>query len=496
MGCQDSLFKAKGVSLQGSDTAGGGLEAIVKRLNPVVLTQDVREKFEEIVRSRTSAAHHIERASILLHHSDGKSVAEIISSMNLNRTKIYRCIKRCLQVGAEQALDDLPRSGRTPKIGPEDILWLLSVACQAPKDLGYTYERWTTDLLAQHFRAHSEQAGHPSLASLSQGTVVKILKKQGIKPHKNKYYLAARDPDFDRKMVEVLKVYKLADMMVSKRQLATLLEHGGRRTEAKLCNQKKSSKQKPDKLLTRLADYIKQHKPEGAPPPENTLGNGPNTSKFGVKVEDRDATSAARQAKNIDELLALGRAATHEQPLAVAILSYDEKPGIQAIKNKAPDLPPVPGQYSCQSRDYEYVRCGTVSLLAGTDLTSGNVHAHVKSRHRSCEFVEYLKLLDRSYPQDMKLVILLDNHSAHRSKETQAYLTTVPDRFLFVFTPVHASWLNIIESFFSKMARSVLRGMRVASLADLTQRLTKYITEVNEKPVIFRWRYGLDLISA
>ena len=134
--------------------------------------------------------------------------------------------------------------------------------------------------------------------------------------------------------------------------------------------------------------------------------------------------------------------------------------------------------------------------MAGTDLVSGNIHALVKERHRSCEFVEYLKMLDRTYQQSMKIVILLDNHSAHRSKETQEYLATVPDRFLFVFTPVHASWLNINESFFSKMARSILRGMRVSSLEDLKQRLLLFIEEANRKPVVFRWRYGLELISA
>lgn len=127
---------------------------------------------------------------------------------------------------------------------------------------------------------------------------------------------------------------------------------------------------------------------------------------------------------------------------------------------------------------------------------SGNVHAMARERHRSSEFVDYLKMLDRLYPQNMKLVILLDNHSAHKSKETQKYLETMPNRFLFVFTPVHASWLNIIESFFSKMARSVLRGMRVTSLGDLKQRLLQYIKEVNLNPVVFRWRYGLELISA
>ena len=181
-------------------------------------------------------------------------------------------------------------------------------------------------------------------------------------------------------------------------------------------------------------------------------------------------------AQTIDELLKIAVAKRSSgEPLSVAVLSYDEKPGIQAIKNTAPDLPPKLAKYATNARDHEYVRCGTVSLLASTDLISGKVHALVKSRHRSREFVQYLRMLNRKYPKNTKIVILLYNHSAHRSKETQKYLATVPNRFLFIFTPVHASWLNIIESFFSKMTRSALRGIRVSSIEELTQRILLYL---------------------
>ena len=251
--------------------------------------------------------------------------------------------------------------------------------------------------------------------------------------------------------------------------------------------------QKPDKLLARLSKHIETQKSKTAT--LNTVNTTPGKDDSSEHI-NKTQESLERQAQNLDELLRIADNRSSDKPLSVAILSYDEKPGIQAIKNKAPDLPPVPKKYAAQGRDYEYVRCGTVSLLAGTDLLSGIVHALVRQRHRSFEFVEYLKMLDAKYSVNMKIVILLDNHSAHRSKETQNYLATVPNRFLFVFTPVHASWLNIIESFFSKMARSVLRGMRVSSLADLVQRVLMYINEVNQSPVIFRWRYGLELIAA
>jgi transposase len=176
----------------------------------------------------------------------------------------------------------------------------------------------------------------------------------------------------------------------------------------------------------------------------------------------------------------------------VAIVSYDEKPGIQAIATTSPDLPPVPGTYATFSRDHEYKRHGTLSLLAGIDLLTGKVHALVKDRHRSREFIEFLKLLNAAYPADTAIKLILDNHSAHISKETKAWLAAQPaGRFAFTFTPKHGSWLNLIEGFFSKFARSVLRHIRVASKQELKQRIMLGIKDVNRYPVIHTWSYKL-----
>jgi len=176
----------------------------------------------------------------------------------------------------------------------------------------------------------------------------------------------------------------------------------------------------------------------------------------------------------------------------VAIVSYDEKPGIQAIATTAPDLPPVPGTYATFARDYEYKRHGTLSLLAGIDLLTGKVHALVKERHRSREFIEFLKLLDAAYPASTAIKLILDNHSAHISRETRAWLAAQPaGRFEFTFTPKHGSWLNLIEGFFSKFARSVLRHIRVASKQELKERIMAGIEDVNRYPVIHTWSYKL-----
>jgi transposase len=178
---------------------------------------------------------------------------------------------------------------------------------------------------------------------------------------------------------------------------------------------------------------------------------------------------------------------------AVAIVSYDEKPGVQAIGVTAPDLPPVPGIRPTVARNHEYQRHGTVSLLAGIDLLTGKVHALVKDRHRSREFIEFLKLLDVAYPTHTAIKVILDNHSAHISKETRGWLAAQPSgRFEFVFTPTHGSWLNLVEGFFSKLARSVLRHIRVASKQELKERIMAAIDLINLQPVVHTWSYMLN----
>lgn len=179
----------------------------------------------------------------------------------------------------------------------------------------------------------------------------------------------------------------------------------------------------------------------------------------------------------------------------VYTISVDEKPGVQALATTAPDLPPVPGRHVGVGRDYEYVRHGAVSILAGVDLHDGHIIGQVHDRHRSCEFVELLKEIDAYYPSNSVIRVILDNHSAHISKETMRYLATRPGRFVYVHTPKHGSWLNLIEAVFSKMARTFLRHIRVSSKAELKDRIMKGIGELNQSPVIFRWRNFDQLVS-
>jgi transposase len=377
--------------------------AAPRRVIEVAISQEEASELERLSRSRTEPASRVERARMLLAYRQTPSFYAVGRAIGVTHQTVERCLRRAERLGVMAALDDSPRPGREPVITDEARTFIVDLACRKARELGYPHEVWTTRLLAKHVREHGPQAGHECLAKLAQGTVCKILGREDIKPHKVRYYLERRDPDFAAKMAEVLCVYREVELL------------------------KQSA----------------------------LAGEG-------------------------------------EAP-AVAIVSYDEKPGLQAIGTTAPDLPPVPSRRACVARDHEYVRRGTLSLLAGIDLLTGEVHASVEERHRSREFVAFLQKLDTAYPTSTAIKIILDNHSAHVSKETRAWLATQPQgRFTLVFTPKHGSWLNLVEGFFSKLARSVLRHIRVASKQELKDRILAAINDLNRDPVVHTWTYKLN----
>jgi transposase len=374
-----------------------------RRAIELALGDEDTARLRSIAQSRTEPASRVERARILLAYREDPSFFAVGRRLGLHHQTVQRCVERAVVEGPMATLDDRPRPGREPSITLEAKAWLVSLACRKAKDLGYPHELWTTRLLASHAREHGSAEGHTCLAHLAQGTVCKILAQEAVKPHKVRYYLEQRDPDFAEKMAAVLRVYR----------------------QVKILKKAAASKKKP-----------------------------------------------------ID---------------AVAIISYDEKPGIQALETTAPDLPPVPGVHATFAREQEYKRHGTVSLLAGIDLITGKVHALVRNRHRSREFIEFLKLADSAYPAHTAIKVILDNHSAHISKETRAWIAKQPaHRFEFAFTPKHGSWLNLIEGFFSKLARSVLRHIRVASKQELSDRIMAAIEYFNQMPIVHTWTYKLE----
>jgi len=148
------------------------------------MTQETTTILQGLSNSRTEPMQRIERSRILLAFAGGDTISAIARQFRTNRMKVERCVNKAIQFGVMASLDDLPGRGKPAKISEDARTWVLSLACQKPKDLGYSYEMWTTRLLADHIQKHCIEAGHPSLAQLSRGTVSKILTKSKIRPHK------------------------------------------------------------------------------------------------------------------------------------------------------------------------------------------------------------------------------------------------------------------------------------------------------------------------
>jgi transposase len=223
----------------------------------------------------------------------------------------------------------------------------------------------------------------------------------------------------------------------------------------------------------------------------------PERVKYYLEKRDPDFEAKMREVLLVYQEVALQKEALQAggEPLQVITVSVDEKPGLQAIATTAPDLPPVAGKHSSIGRDHEYKRLGTCSILAALDLHDGHVTGRVERRHRSREFIALLKDLDRYYPVDCTIRLILDNHSAHLSRETRDFLATRPNRFQYVLTPKHGSWLNLVETLFGKMARTFLRHIRVRSWEELRDRILKGIAEINAAPVVHRWK-KFDMLEA
>src|ERR1700730_7649612 len=300
-----------------------------RKRNALQFTEEEQRRLASISKSRTEEKRRTLRAAIQVDSLSGQSDETIARQHHVSRGTVELCIRKCLEFGLDAALGELPRPGKPRQLPDDAIAWVLHCACQKPKELGYSYELWTYKLLTAHVRQHCVAAGHPALLRLSRSKLHKILRQGELRPHKIRYYVEKRDPDFEIKMANVLHVYKEVEIVNEYRR--------------------------------------------GEP----------------------------------------GR------PGGMVTISYDEKPGIQALAVTTPDRPPVVGTHPSHLRDYEYERLGTVSLLAGLDLHSGRIIETVSDTHNSGDFIAFLQKLDSAYPAHHQIRLVLDNHSAHISKDTR-----------------------------------------------------------------------------
>jgi transposase len=205
----------------------------------------------------------------------------------------------------------------------------------------------------------------------------------------------------------------------------------------------------------------------------------------------RFSTDPALEAKVVDVVgLYL------DPPANAIVLSVDEKSQIQALDRTAPVLPTQP--YLIERRSHDYVRHGTTTLFAALEVATGKVTAALKPRHRHSEFLAFLKQIARAYPDGgdgVELHLVMDNYAAHKHDKVRAWLEANP-RIHVHFTPTHASWMNLVECWFSLAERQAIHRGTYTSVKDLNAKLRDYIDGWNDRARPFRWTKTAEQILA
>jgi transposase len=258
---------------------------------------------------------------------------------------------------------------------------LIALACRPPREVGTAITHWSAEELRREFILV------PDGADISADTIARVLASAQLQPHRQRYYLTSRDPLYDEKRRDIVRLYL-------------------------------------------------------DPPPGAT------------------------------------------------VLCLDEKPNIQALGRKHPDLAMRPG-YPL-AREFEYVRHGVLHLFAAFNVRSGRVDAEVYKNKTRWEFIEFLEQLAWRYRQGAVHAVV-DNASYHSTPEVKAWLAAHP-RFVFHFTPTHASWLNQVECWFSILTKkAVARGV-FNSQRELRAALLDFVVHWNLRAHPFNWAYGEELI--
>jgi transposase len=177
-----------------------------------VFSEDEERMLERLRKSRTEQKRRTVRAAILLDSVAGLNDQAIARDHGVNHNTVILCIQKCLRFGVQAALGELPRSGKPRRVSDAAIAWVQNSACQKPKELGYAQELWTYGLLTAHLRREARSAGYPEMEQVCRSKLHKILMQGELRPHKVRYYVERRDPEFESKMA-VLHVYKEVEIL-------------------------------------------------------------------------------------------------------------------------------------------------------------------------------------------------------------------------------------------------------------------------------------------
>ena len=344
----------------------------------IVLVVEEREFLEELARSRTIQYRFVERARIILHAADGMDNSAIARQVGVVRGVVCKWRSRFAELRIP-GLADRPRTGRPPSLSAVDRHEIIAMACHSPADYGLERSRWTIATLREAAMATKR------VSQLSETSVWKILNEVDLKPHKYRMWLFSKDPQFEEKMHDIVRLYL-----------------------------------------------------EGP-------GDG------GV------------------------------------VVCVDEKTSIQALEQKCKKLPGKPGRPD--RIEFEYIRHGTLCLMASLEVHTGQVFGWTNETRKRPDFLHFLDLLAEQYPQG-KVHVVLDNLNTHKGEAITRWNEAHGDRFVFHYTPTHASWLNQIEIWFGILSRQRLKNADFTSKTHLRQALLAYIEDRNKhhaRP--FEWTF-------
>jgi transposase len=176
-------------------------------------------------------------------------------------------------------------------------------------------------------------------------------------------------------------------------------------------------------------------------------------------------------------------------PDKALVLCVDEKSQIQALNRTQPGLPLKKGR--CGTRTHDYKRNGTTTLFAALSVLDGKVIGHCHSRHRHQEFLKFLRQLDREFPGNRELHLILDNYGTHKTPEVQSWLKR-HRRFVPHFIPTSSSWLNLVERWFGELTQKAVRREAFFSVPDLVKAIEAFLAAWNENPQPFVWKARLE----
>ncbi len=178
-------------------------------------------------------------------------------------------------------------------------------------------------------------------------------------------------------------------------------------------------------------------------------------------------------------------------PANALVLCVDEKTQVQALERSQPVLPMRPGQV--ERRTHDCYRHGTLSLFAALEVATGRIISTTQTKHRSREFLAFLRQIEREVPPGLEIHAVLDNYAPHRTEAVEAWLSKHP-RWHLHFIPTHSSWLNQVERFFAKITQERIRRGVFRSVQELQRAIETYIAQHNQTAQPFKWTASADII--